>query len=174
MILRDKGAPRPRQRIEFHRGETAPAYRFRRPCIVLGRLHLVAPTVSVNAHARTAGAAEKIVDRLPRDLSGDVPQRLLDARGGAIELERAAPLGIVVEGDLQGMPDMERVAADEIAAQFLDLRRNGPVTIILAVGLPPSDHAGIGLEPHEHKILAPTRVNGKALDARDFHVSPRP
>src|SRR5262249_7372315 len=132
--------------------------------------HLVAPAVGVDAHARTAGAAEKIVDRLLRHFSGDVPQRLLDPRGGAIKLERAAALRVIVERDLQDMTDVERVAADQIAAQLLDLRGDGTVAVVLAVGLAPSDHAGVGLDPLEHEILAPTRVNREALDARDFHV----
>src|SRR5262249_43830105 len=140
------------------------------PRIILGRLHLVAPAVRVNAHARTARTAEQIVDRLSRDFAGDVPQRLLDPGGGTIELERAAALRIVVEGDLQDVADVERIAADQITAQLLDLRGNRAVAIVLAVGLAPSDRAGIGLDPHEHEILAPARVNGKALDARYFHL----
>ncbi|HEY6373539.1 MAG TPA: hypothetical protein VIX37_23385 [Candidatus Sulfotelmatobacter sp.] len=44
---------------------------------------------------------DKIVDRLLRDLSSDVPQRLLDAGGGTVELQRAAPLRVVIERDLQ-------------------------------------------------------------------------
>jgi hypothetical protein len=114
-------------------------------------VHLVAPAIGVNPHARTAGTTEKIVHGLLRDFSDDVPQRLLDTGGGAMKLERAAALRIVVEGDLQDMTDMEC-----LAAEFLDLCGDGTVAIVLAVGLPPSDDAGIGRNPHEHEIFAPT------------------
>src|SRR5690348_14503320 len=72
------------------------------------------------------------------------------------------------------MADVKCVAADQIAAQLLDLRGDGAVAIVLAVGLAPSDHAGIGLDAQEHEVLAPAGVNRQALDARDFHDLLRP
>ena len=83
--------------------------------------------------------AEQVVDRLLRGLADDVPQRLLDAGDGAVEFERAAPLRVVVERDLQEMPDLERIAADEIAAELFDLRGDGAIAVVLAVGLAPAD-----------------------------------
>ncbi len=132
-------------------------------------LHLVAPAVGVDADARSAGAAEKIVNGLLHGLSDDVPERLLDAGNGAIKLERAAPLGVVVECDLEKMADVHGVATDEIAGELLDLGRNGAVAIVLAIGLTPPDDAGVGRKAHEHEILAPAGMNRQAFDALDFH-----
>ena len=160
VLLGDIGTPGARERIgELQRGKSAPEHCLRGAGVVLRLLHLVAPAVGVDPHARTAWTAEQIVHRLPGDLSDNVPQRLLDAGGRAIELERAAPLRVVVERDLQDVADMERVSADEIAPEFLDLRGNGAVTVILAVGLTPADHAGIGGQAHEHEILAPAGMD---------------
>jgi hypothetical protein len=64
---------------------------------------------------------------------------------------------------------MERVSADEIATELLDLRGDGAVTVILAVGLAPADDAGIGGEAHEHEILAPAGMDRKAFDGGDLH-----
>src|SRR5438552_11716373 len=100
MVLRHIGAPGARNGIELQGGETAPEHAFRRTRVILRLAHLVAPTVRVDPDTRTAGAAEKIINRLLRRLAGDVPQRLLDARCGTIKLQRAAALRIVVEGDL--------------------------------------------------------------------------
>src|SRR5262249_48791254 len=115
------------------------------------------------------GATEQIVDRLFRHLAGDVPQRLLDAGGGAVEFERAAPLRVVVERDLQDVADVERIATDEIAAELVDLRGHSRVAGVLAIGLAPADHAGVGLDPHEHEILPPAGMDRKTFDGRDFH-----
>src|SRR5712691_940551 len=142
VILRHVGPPRSRDGIEFQRGEAALEDALRGARIVLGLAHLVAPAVRVDADARAAGTAEEVVDRLLGDLAGDVPQRLLDARGGAIELERASPLRIIVERDLQDVADVERVAADEVAAELVDLRGDGAVAVVLAIGLAPTDDAG--------------------------------
>src|SRR5262249_52036275 len=73
------------------------------------------------------------------------------------------------EGDLQDVPDVERIAADKIAAQLLDLCGDGTVAVILAVGFAPADHAGIGRNAHEHEILPPARIDRKTFDADDLH-----
>jgi hypothetical protein len=115
------------------------------------------------------GPAEQIIDRLLGRLAHDVPQRLLDAGRGAIEFERAAPLRVIVEGDLQEVPDLKRVAADQITAEFCDLGADGAIAIVLAIGLAPADDAGIGLDANEHEILAPAGIDRKAFDTRYFH-----
>ena len=140
--------------------------------IVLRLLHLVAPAVRIDANARTNRTAEQIVNRLLRLLADDVPQRLLDAGRGAVELQRAAPLGVVVERHLQDVTDVEWIASDQIAAEFLDLRRDGAVAVVLAVGFAPPDQAGVGLDAHEHKILPPAGIHRKTFDARNFHGNP--
>src|SRR5207248_1070981 len=121
MILQHIGAPGARNGIELQGGEAALEDAFRATRVILRLAHLVAPTVRVDANTRTAGAAEEIVDRLLRRLAGDVPQRLFDARGGAIKLQRAAALRIIVERDLKDVADVERIATDEIASQLFDL-----------------------------------------------------
>src|SRR5207244_896624 len=148
------------------------AHGFRAAREILWCLHLVAPAVGVDPHARTAWTAEEIVDRLLRDLADDVPQRLFDAGRGAVELQRAAALRIVVECDLQNVADVERIAADEVAAKLLDLSGDCTVAVVLAVGLAPADHAGVGLDPHEDEILAPAGMDRQAFNAGDFHDAP--
>jgi hypothetical protein len=101
------GPPWSGQRVELQGGETTLEDGLGGARIVLRLLHLVAPAIRIDTHARTAGAAEKIVDGLLRDLADNVPQGLLDAGCGAVEFQRAPPLRIVVECDLQDVPDME-------------------------------------------------------------------
>jgi hypothetical protein len=74
---------------------------------------------------------------------------------------------------LQDVPDMERIAADKVAAQLFDLCCDGTVAVILAVGFAPADHAGIGRNAHKHKILPPARMDRKTFDARDLHFALR-
>ena len=64
---------------------------------------------------------------------------------------------------------MERIAADQIAAELLDLRGDGAVAVVLAVGFAPSDNAGIGGKPHEHEVLAPAGMDRKRFDAGNLH-----
>jgi hypothetical protein len=60
-----------------------------------------------------------------------------------------------------------------MAAETLDLRGDGTVAVVLTVGLPPSDDPGIGLDPHENEVLAPTGIDRKTFHAGDFHCAPR-
>ena len=143
--------------------------RFRLGGVFVRLLDFVTPAVGVNADLVPHRPAEQIVDRLFRGLAADVPQRLLDARGGAIELKRSAALRIVVESDLQDMPDLEGIASNQVAAELFDLRGDGAVAIILAVRLAPADDAGIGLDADEHKILSPAAEHRMARHLADFH-----
>jgi hypothetical protein len=70
------------------------------------------------------------------------------------------------------MADVEGIATDDVAAEFLHLSGDGPVAIILAVGFAPSDDSGIGLDANEHEILAPAGVDRKAFELGNFHRSP--
>src|SRR6266481_2700724 len=155
MLFRNVGAPWSRHGIELHRGKAALHDVLGSPGVVLRLLHLVAPAIRVHPNARTAWTTKEIVDRLLRDLADDVPQSLLNAGRGTVELQRAASLRIVVESNLQYMADVKGVATDDIAAEFFDLRRDGAVAIVLAVGFAPSNDLGIGLNAHEYEILAP-------------------
>ena len=67
------------------------------------------------------------------------------------------------------MPDVEGIAADEIAAERFDLGGDGAVPIVLAVCFTPADHAGIGLDADENEILPPPGMNRKTIHAGDFH-----
>ena len=89
-----------------------------------------------------------------------------------MEFERAAALGVVVERHLQDVTDLERIAPDQVAAELLDLRADGAVAVVLAVGFAPPDHSGVGLDPHEDEVLAPAGMDRKAFDAGDFHGHP--
>src|ERR1700738_3082788 len=73
VILRDVRSPRAWKRVELQCREAALAHGFGRTGIILWRVHLVAPAVRVDPHARPAGTAEEIIDWLLRDLAGDVP-----------------------------------------------------------------------------------------------------
>src|SRR5262249_56786927 len=152
VILRDVSPTGAGNGIEFQRGESALEHCFSAAGIVLRQLHLVAPAVRVDADARTAGTPEKIVDWLLRDLSGDVPQRLLNARHGTIELQRAPSLRVVIKRNLRHVADVERVAANKITAEFFDLRGDCTVPGVLGVGLAPSADPPIRLEPPETKL----------------------
>ena len=172
VLLRDIGPPRTRHRIELHGGEAAREHRLGAAGVILRLLHLVAPAVRIDANARTDRAAEEIVDGLLARLADDVPQRLLDARGRAVEFQRAAALGIIVEGDLQDMADVKGIAPHDVAAELFHLRGDGAVAIILAVGFAPPHDSGIGLDAHEHEILAPAGMDRKAFELGNFHGSP--
>ncbi len=89
----------------------------------------------------------------------------------AIELKRAAALRVVVERNLQDMADLERIAADQVAPELFDLRGDGAVAIVLAVGFSPSDDAGIGFEADEHEILPPAGMDRQALNACNLHCN---
>ena len=80
---------------------------------------------------------------------------------------------IIIERDLNHVADMERVAANKIAAKLLHLRGDGTVAVVLTVRLAPSDHPGIGRDPHEHEVFAPTGMDWKTFDAGDLHCVPR-
>ena len=79
---------------------------------------------------------------------------------------------IVVECDLKDVTDVEGIATDEIAAKLLDLSGNGAIAVVLAIGLAPSDHAGVGLDPHENEILPPAGMDRMTFDPDDFHDAP--
>src|SRR5207249_8703371 len=79
VLLWNISPPRAGKRVELQSGETTLENGLGGARLVFRLLHLVAPSIRVDAHARTAGAAEEVVDRLLRDLAGNVPQRLLDA-----------------------------------------------------------------------------------------------
>ena len=169
VVLGNERSPRARNGIELQRGEAALQDGFCSTSIIFRLLHLVAPAVRIDADAGAAGAADEVVDRLLRGFADNVPQGLLDAGGRAMELERAAPLGVVVKRDLQEVAQLEGVAPDEITAELLDLRGDGAVAIVLAVRLAPADDPGIGRDAHENEILSPPGMDRKALDAGDFH-----
>ena len=63
------------------------------------------------------------------------------------------------------MPNLKGIAPNQISAELFDLCRDRAVAIILAVGLAPTDDAGIGLDANENEILAPSGMNRKAFDA---------
>jgi hypothetical protein len=45
--------------------------------------------------------------------------------------------------------------------------RKWPIAVVLAVGL--TDHAGVGLDPHENEILPPNGMDRKTFDPGNFH-----
>ena len=161
-----------RHRIELHGGKAALEHGFGAAHEILRLTHLVAPAVRIDADSRADRTAEEVIDRLSGGLADDVPKGLLDPRRGAEQFQRAAALGVIVERDLQDMPDLKRIAPHHIAAEFLDLRRDGAVAIVLAIGLAPADQPGIRGDAHEHEILTPAGMNGQAFHAGDLHDAP--
>jgi hypothetical protein len=131
------------------------------------------PPMSVSTFASRlpsrSSLVEQVVDRLLRLLADDVPERLLDAGRCAVEFQRAAPLGVIVERHLQDVTDMEWIASDQIAAELRNLRRDRGVPVVLAVGFAPPDQTGVGLDTNEHKVLSPACIHWKTFNARNFH-----
>ena len=173
LLLRDPGAPGARQRIELEGIEALLHDLFRRARIVRRLLQLIAPAVGVDADLLPAAPAEEVIDRLLARLPDDIPQRLLDPRDGAEELDRAAPLRVIVEGDLREVLDVEGAAARGVATERVEVRDHGRVAVVLGVGLAPAVHAGVGLDLHEDQVLAPAGMNAVALDRGDFHGGTR-
>ena len=104
-----------------------------------------------------------------RGFADDVPQRLLEAGQGAVEFQRAAPLGVVVEQHRRGVLDLERVAPRQIARELAEVGGHGRVAVVLRIGLAPAGDAGVGAHPHEDQVLAPARVEQKTGDFGDLH-----
>ena len=67
---------------------------------------------------------------------------------------------------------MKGIASDDIAAELFHLRGDGAVAVVLAVGFAPPDDPGIGLDAHEHEILAPAGMDWEAFELGNFHGSP--
>ena len=138
---------------------------------VRGRLHRLRPHVAitgtgvVDADPVAAFAAEQLIERLPRRLAEEVPQRDVDRRGGAdLDADRLEP-----EVPLEEVPavalDLERVLAEEIRrARFVDLSLDRRDRV---EGLAQADEAlvGVDADPEDVGELAET----DRLDRGDFH-----
>src|SRR5262249_16934807 len=86
----DERAPRIRERIELEGGEGHLEESVRGRGGSLRRLPSV-PAVRVDANLLARFSAEKVIDGLVARLTDDVPERVLDAGDGAVEVHRAAP-----------------------------------------------------------------------------------
>ena len=169
MLFRDKSAPYARYRIEFHGGEAAVDYALGGTGVILRLLHFVAPAVRVNANASPARAPKEIVNWLAGGLAQNIPQRLFDTGQCAIVLKRTTALRVIVESDLQKMPYLKCITADQIAAELVDLSGDGAIAIILAIGFTPSNDASVSRYADKDKVFTPTGINRQTFNSRDFH-----
>ena len=99
------------------------------------------------------------MDGHPGALADEVPQRLFDAAHRAVVVHAAAASGEVVVGGVRELADARRVAADQVAAERIDVRRDLPVAVALGVALAPAVDAFVRVDAHEAEVLAGARMD---------------
>src|SRR5438876_205218 len=144
----------------------------------------VAQQARVRGQVGARTAAEQPVERQPRELAGDVPERDVDA-GERVDGRPVAPdtvqpaLEVVVD-----LGDLRRVAAHAHRAEHGVDGRACRVEDPVAERLAPAADPGVGVDAHQqhvdagHRAVAQLRrrplddhrqVDDKRLDARDLH-----
>ncbi len=132
--------------------------------VLLGRR--AARPVRVEADPVAAGAAEQRVHGQPRGLSGDVPERLLDAADRGHQHRPAAPERVPIH-DLPEMLDPARVLALDQARELGD---GGHDRLGLSLERRLSEPGDSLVGPHldEHPV-AHAAVDDEGLDLGDLH-----
>src|SRR5207249_1558206 len=106
-----------------------------------GRVAAMRPAVGVDPDLLADRPAKQVIDRLAERLADDVPQGLLEAALGRVEVHRAA-LAEEIVVDAEGeVLDLEWVAPDQVALQLVDGRLDGLVAVDLGVTLAPAMNA---------------------------------
>ena len=134
------------------------------------RLVAVGPTVGVHPDLVPARTSQQDVDGRTELLTHDVPQRLLDAAQGGVELHRAASSGEVIVGHLGEVLDVRRAATDEVSAQLLYMRRHLQVSVQLGIALPPAVNPLIRLDFDKTEVFSCAGVYEEGLDAGYFQA----
>ncbi len=165
----DEAAPGAGERVPFQRGEARFLHRQGALDIGLDRVRPARPAVGIGFHPRPRRAAEQIVQRHPRLLGDDVPQRDLDRAPGRAELERGAPHGEILEDHLRGVADGKRAAPDHHAGHGGEDVGHRLFLARGHVGFAPAMQAAFGLDPAEQQVLGGAGVEQECLDPRDLH-----
>ena len=127
----------PGKENELERGEAAGDHGTRRLRHRVG-LAVARPAIGVNAEARAERAAQQVVDGLAGGLARDVPQRLLEAADGAVQVHRA-PLAAKVRAPREReVLDVEQAPADEVPSERRGVRLDGALSIRLRIALAPA------------------------------------
>ena len=168
-FLANVGAPAPGNGVELEGGEAcfddlgcALGERF-------GRGIATGPAVGIDANLVAARAADELMHGRAVCLARDVPHGVFEAADGAVVVHSAAPAGEVVERHLHEMLDVGGVAADKVALELIDVRRNLHVAVRLGVALAPAVDALVGLYLHEAKVLGSAGVYQEGLDISNLH-----
>ena len=133
-------------------------------------LAVARPAIGVDAELRAERAAQQVVDGLPGGLARDVPQRLLEAADGAVQLHRAplaAEVGIRRVGEVL---DVERAPADEVPSEGSGVRLDGALAVGLRIAFAPAVQAIVGLDLHEEPVLVRAGIDQERPDALDLHI----
>ncbi len=119
--------------------------------------------VTVDGDARSAGAAQQLIDRQARDLALDVPQRHVDGRQGGHGHRTAAPVRAAIE-ELPDVLDLMGVTADQagdhVIPQEADHRQFAPVQGGVA---DPGDSV-LGRDLQRHEVAAGTGDDDLGVD----------
>src|SRR5262249_3133341 len=134
------------------------------------RIAIARPAVGVHADLRAERPADQVVHGLPRRLAHDVPARLLEAADRGVEIHRAALAAEVRVRHVREVLDVEHAAADEIPAERLDVRLDGPVAVCLRVALAPAVESTVGLDADEQPLLVRAGIDEERADALDVHA----
>src|SRR5262249_47617733 len=119
----------------------------------------------VDAHLVAALAALQHVNRKPRGLACDIPQRMLDAADGGIDDRAAREAGEVVHGGPQVL-DIAWILADQPRFEIFD---SGDRRFVRAdgIGFAPAGDALVGQNLDEAEIAA-FDVDEERLDVGDL------
>ena len=101
-------------------------------------------------------------------LSGDVPEGLLDAAEGTVEVHAAAPRREVVVGDLHEVFDIHGIAANQVSLELVDVCRYLDVSIGPSVALTPAVYPVVGVYLDETQVLSTTGENQSGFYISDF------
>ncbi len=133
------------------------------------RIATAGPPVRVDAQSRPEGAPEQVVDRLTGCFAHEVPQGLLEAADGAVQIHRPALGGEIGIGHVREVLDVERAAVDQVAPELLDVGLDGSIAVQLRVALAPAVQAIVGFELDEEPALVGAGIDEKRPDGFDFH-----
>ena len=169
MFARNERPPWTRQRIELQCRVPLFYGRFRSTSEVIGRKYFIAPAVGVYPNFLTALSTDKIVNRLPAGLSHDVPHSGLKAGHCAIELQRTAPLSIIVIGPLRKILDIKRITTNEVFSDLLHMSIHRRIAVVLRVDFSPPTDTFIRFYFDEDEVLTPTRMDRERLHGSNLH-----
>ncbi len=176
VLAMDEAAPGAGERVPFQRAVAGFLHGQRPLHIGFDQLGPARPAVRIHLHRRARRPAEQVVERHPRLLGDDIPQRDLDRAPGRAKFEGCPPHREILEDHLRGVADGERAAADHHAGHGGQDIGNRLLLARGHVGLTPAVQAALGLHAAEQQVLRRARVEQERFDARDLHgrLPPQP